>query len=176
MSTTITEPVPNIELLDKIYEIVKAQAAKAAAGEHSRWDQGAWVDAILEPTLHEDGVYADVRCGTSFCFAGWVAAETKAAFVTDYTVLADPSVDTDRVHPIYGGRSVGRYEVYDEAKEQWVEVAVETVPIAVRAQTLLGITDNEAALLFHGGNDLDLIQEVINQIKARAADQNGESA
>lgn len=133
-------PRVNVALLRKTLEVVEEEAVKLGT-EECRWDQGSW------------------RCGTGMCFAGWAVHLDGAKWASEdgYSdhyddVVAEPGDNVTSV--------------------PWDDVTpgvTAVVSVAIRAQQILGLTDDEANVLFAASNDIDDIQCCTSDILERAA-------
>lgn len=140
--STIATPVDHTEhilLLHRVMHIIESQP--------ERWNQGAWV-TNLGQMIEEDGfgaVLDDNVCGTSFCFAGWVAhLDPTVRFIGDETLRIADGADHERAGMNMNIR-------------QW---AIER----------LGLTDAEATM-FGGSVSKEELQGFVRQITGRMLEE-----
>lgn len=149
----------NIERLREAVAWAEAEAAKPPA--ESRWHQPAWAKRAIEKAWRKREVLTDgeasdwrvvpVDCGTAFCVAGHVCATQRDVFVMDegdygwHRRKSSPAV-VDYVIPRGKRRPI---------------------TIENRARKLLGISFDEADMLFDGFNSIDDVRRIA-RIIARA--------
>jgi hypothetical protein len=161
-----TEPTPNIPLLRKTLDWVMHEHEKHLRGEPSEWDQQVWINAKLTDTQHDvfyDEVAAAARdevdrvdvqklestlgsCGTVCCVAGKVVLDEYGPVAA---ALIDKGFNPDGTMSHYPHDLIG---------------------IRSRAADLLGLTDLEAEVLFHGDNDYEMLLETAQSIANRAGE------
>lgn len=134
--------MPNIEKLDELVAWATMEDVKRRAGLASEWDQGLFVSVTPAP----DQVLA--HCGTACCMAGKTVIDAGAMPLID---LTDFNTDDDD-YPVET-----LWAVYADGTE---------VGIESEAQRLLDINHAQAYQLFHGGNNLKHVIDVVNKIKA----------
>jgi len=108
---------PNVALLRETMDAVLAH--------QDQWDQAYWI--------------RETECGTSYCFAGWVAA------LDGYTQTVRSS-DLARRKALAGNASG------------------ETVVIRDHASERLGLTDEQAYDLFSAGNTLADLKRIVDDL------------
>lgn len=108
----------------------------------------ATLDAIRANPEHWD--QSAWRCDTGMCFAGWAAQLAGGVFPYDD--------NDDRTDIVYGGEEP-RAGIVTSPTGQ-----LET--ISVFAQDRLGLTDDEADILFYGDNDLYDLTELVRRLDA----------
>lgn len=107
------EPAVNIPLLRKAIEWAEAEAAKP--WELSEWNQGWWMSepALVRPSYdlidaglaRRDQAKAP-ECGTCYCIAGFVAAETQNVhdpFLARDTAADALGLDEDQADELFDG-------------------------------------------------------------------------
>jgi hypothetical protein len=128
--------VPDVEKLRRVLAQVEEEAAK---GSGSRWDQCHWAisrgGTAVEPTPD--------TCGTAFCFAGWAAV-----------------LDGAQLHWGKG---------YESGALVWVAEFQRRADgymddISEYAQRSLGLTSDEANVLFLGSNTLDDLRAIVQSL------------
>lgn len=172
---TITDPAPNMELIEDILDTIK--------NDPKHWNQGAWVSDLDGDPVAPDVLATDtegrpfipVDCGTAMCFAGWAVHKTGGLFLSDEYVLYDRAVDTD----VDGESDVVGFTVWvEDGEEPDGERMVDVlgIPVWLRAKKLLGLTSGERLNLFDGNNGLEQIEEVVADIRDRATATTTEGA
>lgn len=104
------------------------------------------------PDQHRQDYY---RCETGMCFAGWaieLSGDAQWLFPPN-----DPWYPYDLAPA--DGEEPDSVAVLDD------DTQVPSVSAASRATRILGLTTREASLLFHPGNTLSRIRELIDNIK-----------
>lgn len=112
----------NVELLQKTLAHIEAHP--------KLWDQTWWRTER-------------VGCGTAYCFAGWAAMLSGAAFVR----LEDRTLSNEFVIPAGGGDSI------------WIQTY---------AGQALGISSDKAMDLFNGDNTLADLRRIVGELVAEA--------
>lgn len=138
-------PIPNVPLLRKVREHI---------GNHpSEWNQDVWrtprtddVPFRWDFDISQDRILAQpaASCDTAFCFAGWALTFDGVDWL-----------DSDYVRLKDG-------EIFKALHAHGV------------AQHVLGLSENEADMLFCGLNSLGGIDMVLARIYARAGEAHGE--
>lgn len=122
------------------------------------------VEALIATYDHirrhpEEWIQTTWKCGTTYCYAGTVAAWFYGVRVNEGTDTA--SLDTDAVLI-----DLSMYEIPEEF-DSWGEEEHqrgEKVHVFDFAGSILGLTRAEAADLFHANNTLDDIKRFIEEI------------
>ena len=127
------------EVLKTIKEVEKLrQNPRSRKFKGLYWDQGDWLQPVSDSEKYEDDKTVEV-CGTAMCFAGW-------------TLYLDGFTKVDR--------------------DAWMMVnpengdTVEIDMISTVAAERLDLEYGEADRLFAGGNDIDHLAAIINDIHA----------
>lgn len=137
--------MPDIAEMHRILEIIKDESKQP---EGTTWNQGYWFRQQEVYQGNEKSV-----CGTAMCFAGW------KVFLDGYTKLAqDPLADTDFVRTFSDYRMVnpntGKYVTYWGTREY--------------ARDRLGLSDEQADLLFDEDNDLEDLENIVLSIESES--------
>ncbi|MEU9837017.1 hypothetical protein AB0D67_36235 [Streptosporangium sp. NPDC048047] len=93
------------------------------------------------------------HCGTSMCFAGHTVAMYGTA---NWSAPGDPGCDT------FVALST------DDEDDLFIDEGERVIYVADRARHILGITEDEAAVLFHQNNTLADIRRIIDDLIAGA--------
>lgn len=160
-SMTITTPVRTLPTFD--YSRALATLNHIKSLPEGRWNQGEWAlvdytlgnvvgmrlqDIVAKAESAEDNI-----CKTAFCFAGWATVQDNAIYTGGTTVYA---VREEIENP-------------SEYGLHYREDGIPRVEIKDRARRLFGITVAEADDLFSGGNSIQKIASVIEDIRRARA-------
>lgn len=187
-------PVLNVDLLDRVVDY----AAEHAAGrlgdlgpdipDGVAWIQHTWrylfdldgdpVDDCVSTSVAADGTVVASRpdvCGTAMCVAG-ITATLEGGIWLDALDLPEALLYHPRdeeLRRLLYTHEIPRERVVDATAARALDLPVGSVvrvtPVRVRAQVLLGLTDEEAALLFDGGYDtVDELRRRADRIRAGA--------
>lgn len=105
------------------------------------WDQSVWMRLLTDEELGKRS--QGDQCGSAFCVAGWACALSgwKPRRVKDW----------------YGNPVLSEYVYFKNGRK---DIASD------RGQKLLGINDEDAAVLFSAGNQLEDIERHVADLKA----------
>lgn len=138
---------PDTEYLANLLAWAEEENEKLERGESSEWDQGNWITLPFEYSLldgRSEDLLASVPCGTACCIAGKVALEAGGR-------PAVVGIGTDFPH--YAGSLVN---MPDGTK----------VGVDEFAARRLGITGDQAEVLFSGSNDIEDLRLIIGALIA----------
>lgn len=137
----MSDPVPNVELLDRTLQYIEDHPEE--------WNQGEWV------------------CNTAACFAGnALLLQGLRRIWVDVAALGE-TCDCgcrDGLPEVDG-------KVLASGNQLQVPKTGEEVRISDTAQCALGLTDEEAFNLFSAGNSMAGLKSNVAKIKRRAAEQ-----
>jgi hypothetical protein len=127
----------NAEKLRLVLERIEREVEEGTTG----WDQSQWALSQTNPSKRET---PEESCGTSFCFAGWAAV-------------------------LDGARLFWNERIANSGAAVWVADEVllpdgDVEFIWEYAQKLLELTDQEADVLFYGGNALGNLQAIVQDL------------
>ena len=140
----MSEPELNVELLDKVMDYIREHP-----NEHDQ--------TVYGTTVADKETGRPSKCGTAMCVAGHVSV-TLAGDTPEW----EPEYDYDVNFDI----DEGTVSLYCFSQVYTNDVYRDLVGVAPRAQTLLGLTDHEASLLFAARNTLDDLERIVERIKA----------
>jgi hypothetical protein len=149
----------NEDLLVKAYKWAKREDSLAKRGFVSQWDQGNWVlpDAVAAQATEGKKERDDVGCGTAFCIAGFVGAQLDRRYASEASV----EFSLEECPQCEG---TGMYRPEFETVDTPCDHAVH---VSEFAQIKLGLGYWESERLFSGGNDIDDIKNVIEELIGR---------
>lgn len=125
----------NVGLLQKTLAFIERHP------EH--WDQRDWRQV------------ADNRCGTAMCFAGWAAHLDGGRWISD----PDDSL-AEYLTPVADDR---RRDIITPA-DHWLELPGSVIGADKRATRILGITEEQAEVLFDEDNSLATLVRLVNAL------------
>lgn len=122
----------------------KLRAVMAVVEDETRWPKGVvWDQSDWVYDVEVDDENGKPMCGTALCFAGW------CAYLDGYT---QPYRIKDTV---MGTREITGLENPDTG------IVLNISRLPAYAADSLGISRDDAAHLFEGGNDLETLQEMV---------------
>lgn len=135
--------MPDIAELKRILEIIEDDKKKPTG---TSWDQGYWFRSFERwDILNQEDV--NTTCGTAMCFAGWkVYLDGHTKFVPAARDEYGDYHDSRMVNP-----TTGKAVTYAEARDY--------------AMKALGLTEEQADLLFSEDNELYDLERVIRNIE-----------
>ncbi len=136
-------PTPDLPLLRKAVDFVRESAEMGSKA----WNQAHWSNPIYDEQKNV--------CGTAYCVAGYVTSlqPEYAATVTPAVTLQDGRV--------CAGHLVETWNGLHFAPNQHADVA----------RVRLGLTHDEAALLFSGENTADEVESYARLVAARVGEE-----
>lgn len=145
---------PDIPRLRKAVEFAEASAAAygpdledifATGGVDTAWYQGFYVALIREPTAEDvlSGQATVQSCGTAYCIAGYTVAQLPG-YSEKLVPRAGPTCAV--LKPYLNGRPIADLEIAELARRE------------------LGLTRGQADQLFDGGNSVEDVRRIAEEI------------